>query len=383
LQLFLDDGHEHIDRHGDPDLRLDRILRRPEKSFDPQMLLDPLEEQFDLPAILVKRADRHGRQGHLVGEKDERLAGFGVVETHPAQLGGVILPCVEAVQRNALIANDAGGSVRRHRIDAMPLHVGFGTRDEESPGQMQRMQAGKIDVAAIHHVDGPGLQFQQIERMHVVQLAIGDMDKAGNAALQVEQRMHLHRRLSGAKVRPRKHRKAQVDGGRVECIDCVGQIEPQVLAEIQLAGLNDQASGKCLPDTPVARFVGVRQRRSGHRFAKSHVVQLCRLGQQAGFDIPQALSVGQLREGHGSELLGAGQRPHPLVATVARHDPMKGLPRQKVHDLGEQRLAGVHGSIRGKARNSAGTAISNSNRRHPSSLGIPCHTWLSAIYPSI
>jgi 4-amino-4-deoxy-L-arabinose transferase-like glycosyltransferase len=34
-------------------LRLDRIRRRPEKPFDPQMLLEPLEEQFDLPAILV------------------------------------------------------------------------------------------------------------------------------------------------------------------------------------------------------------------------------------------------------------------------------------------------------------------------------------------
>jgi hypothetical protein len=56
---------------------------------------------------------------------------------------------------------------------------------------------------------------------------------------------------------------------------------------------------------------------------------------------------------------------------VARHDPMEGLPRQKVHDLGEQRLASIHGSLWTKAQNSAGTPFPNSNRRHPSSLAIP------------
>ena len=53
MQLFLDDGDEHIDRHRDPDLRVDRILRCPEKPFDSQMLLDPLEEQFDLSLIHI------------------------------------------------------------------------------------------------------------------------------------------------------------------------------------------------------------------------------------------------------------------------------------------------------------------------------------------
>jgi hypothetical protein len=57
LQALLDDGDEDIDRYRDPDLRLDRILRRTEETLDPKMLLDPLEEQFDLPAVLVERAD--------------------------------------------------------------------------------------------------------------------------------------------------------------------------------------------------------------------------------------------------------------------------------------------------------------------------------------
>lgn len=35
------------------------------------MLLDPLEEQFDLPAATVKLGDRERRQLEVVGQKDE------------------------------------------------------------------------------------------------------------------------------------------------------------------------------------------------------------------------------------------------------------------------------------------------------------------------
>jgi hypothetical protein len=37
-------------------------------------------------------------------------------------------------------------------------------------------------------------------------------------------------------------------------------------------------------------------------------------------------------------VLGAGQRPHPLIAIVSRHNPRERAPRQKIHQLGESVL---------------------------------------------
>ena len=54
-KALLDDCDEDVDRDGDPDLGLHRIFGCPEEPFDPQMLLDPFEEQFDLPAAFVER----------------------------------------------------------------------------------------------------------------------------------------------------------------------------------------------------------------------------------------------------------------------------------------------------------------------------------------
>ena len=58
---------------------------------------------------------------------------------------------------------------------------------------MQSMQAGEIDVASIHDVDGARFGEQHIERMNIVQFAVRDVNETRNIATQVEQRVHLHR----------------------------------------------------------------------------------------------------------------------------------------------------------------------------------------------
>ena len=43
VQALADDRDDHVDRHRDPDLGLDRVLGSTEEGLDPEMLLDPLE----------------------------------------------------------------------------------------------------------------------------------------------------------------------------------------------------------------------------------------------------------------------------------------------------------------------------------------------------
>ena len=70
IEAFLDDRDEHIDRDGDPDLGFHGILRGAIELLDAKMLLDPLEEQLDLPAAFVKRADGQRGQIELVAQKN-------------------------------------------------------------------------------------------------------------------------------------------------------------------------------------------------------------------------------------------------------------------------------------------------------------------------
>ena len=84
VETLLYDGHEDVGSDSDPDLRLHGILRCPVEGLDAQILLDPLEEQLDRPARLVKLGDGERRQGEIVGQKDEPLVRLFVEETDPA-----------------------------------------------------------------------------------------------------------------------------------------------------------------------------------------------------------------------------------------------------------------------------------------------------------
>ncbi len=73
------------------------------------MLLDPLEEQLDLPAALIELVDGVRRQLGLVRQENQRLAGFRVFEPDAAQVGGIILAGLDTVQRDGLAGDDARG----------------------------------------------------------------------------------------------------------------------------------------------------------------------------------------------------------------------------------------------------------------------------------
>lgn len=80
-----------------------------------------------------------------------------------------------------------------------------------------------------------------------------------------------------------------------------------------------------------------------HRLAKTHVVELAGLCRQTRLDIAQTFAIGELREGHHAKLFRACERSISIVAAVALHDALEARPRQKIHDLHEQRFAGIHG----------------------------------------
>jgi hypothetical protein len=121
------------------------------------------------------------------------------------------------------------------------------------------------------------------------------------------------------------------------------ELHTEALVRVELAGAADQPLRELGIDPPVAHLVGIGKRRSAHRFAKAHMVELAGLRRQTRLDVAQTLAIGELREGHDAELLGAAQDGRSMIAAVAPHDAFEACPGQKLHDLREQCLASVHG----------------------------------------
>ena len=79
------------------ELRHNGVLGGSEEVADLEGLLDPAEEQFDLPASLVEVGDLVGRGVEIVGEDAQLLAGLG----QDAHLANTVLEGVPAAARQA------------------------------------------------------------------------------------------------------------------------------------------------------------------------------------------------------------------------------------------------------------------------------------------
>ena len=366
MKLLFNDSDQDIGGHCAPDLRLHSVLARAQKTLDAQMLLDPFEEQLDLPTVLVECSDHQWRQGRVVGQKHQRLAGLWIVETDTPlvaacafvlQMLGIVLRYVEAIQRDALIAHHTGRPVGLGRVHAPGVHAAFGAGHKESARLMQFVQPGKVQtgwpraIATIHHVKGTRFDGQDVEHVDIAHLAVaeglasGHVNESRNSAAQIQQGVHLHRRLGRTKWRPFEQTQAQVDRGGIQRVDGRVEFDAHRFFGIEFPGAHNQAHGQRVTgwpwaiDEPVPSVQCIGQRRARGHCAQAHVKQLGptgwpgAIGRQANLDVAQGLAPCQLREGHHSKQIGTIQGAHTRIATVTFDDASKGLPRHVLHDL--------------------------------------------------
>ena len=104
------------------------------------------------------------------------------------------------------------------RVAPLQNHIRFRAHDEEGATEREDVESLEIDVAAVHDVEGPGLGQNLVEDIDVVHFSIGNADKRGDVAMQIQQRVHFDGGLVLPEFGPREQRKTQIDGGRVQCV---------------------------------------------------------------------------------------------------------------------------------------------------------------------
>ena len=344
MQAFLGNGDQHVSADRDPDLRLDRVLVGAIKRLDAQVLLDPFEKQFDLPALAVQVCNQLGLERKVVGQKSYSLSSV-VLYHHASQCGGIVFAGIENCQYAGLIAHDVrAGSVHGVGVAPLELGIGLGTGDEESVGLMNDKQSLEIQVPAIEQVVRAGLDVQQVQGVDLVCLAVADVNECGDGAAQVQQGVQFDSRLVGSKRCPWINRQAQVYRRSVEGIDRCIQVDRQRVFGIQGTCHGDQVLRKVGVDLPRPGCIGIGQgvARNGLA-AQTHVIQPLGLGTQIDLDVAQRLAVGQLSKGHGQELVHAGEILDLVIAPVRGHASTKSAQGQKRHELRENKFAVVHG----------------------------------------
>ena len=150
------------------------------------MLLERLEQEFDLPPLLIDGGDRTGGQVHEVCQKCQPALLRLVPDRHLPQGDRASVGCMQAGQANHLIgehgAPERDGAPLHDRIQ----HVGAWAGDKPALGHGPAMIRGIVQIATIHRDNGPRRKGKLLRHTDIVDVAFGDECPTGQTALMIE-----------------------------------------------------------------------------------------------------------------------------------------------------------------------------------------------------
>jgi len=343
LELLVEDRDHQIGADGDPYLSLHRIGAGAVVVLDAQVTLDPAEEQLDAPAQLVKHGHGECRNLQVVGQEDEFLACFQIDVFHSSQKHREGLAGFFESRFADMIAAQSGESMHQIRVMPGELKIRLGTSDKERSGSGDQCQSNEVHIAAIHQIERSRLEKQGVEPANVVLARSSNADASRDRPPQIDLSVHLDARLGLSKVRPRKESESQIDGGGIQRIDRVVQIQPEIFAYIEWPCFAHQALGQILPDAPVSNFVGVCESRFGNRFGEAKVIECFGAGVEASGDVAQTIPRGHLGKDHAGKLLSESKMADRGCGLVSPYYAIERLAVDQVENLGENEATGIHG----------------------------------------
>ena len=253
----------------------------------------------------------------IVGQKEKPFVQFGIDVMNTPQLLWIKGRTFRPGQTDSLIAAQATSFVHRTRSDPGKDQIVFGSDDEIGTMLMKPIEPKEIDVTFVHDIEGPGLEKHVVQKMDIVHLTARNAYKRWDTGSQVQLGMNLDGTLVTTVLSPGKQRQTQIDDGGIQGVNRSLEIHGQGLMGVKSTGLVDENQGDVSIDFPVACFVGLGQRVAGYACLESGMIEFWSEGSQAGFDISERLSGGELSEGHAVELIETEELSDAMVSAIA------------------------------------------------------------------
>jgi hypothetical protein len=215
-----------------PNLNLDGIGAGPDKGLDLEVLLQMLEEDFNLPAIFVDGGDRAGSQDKVVRQENQDLSCLRVLYFDPSQWKGASLDSLGTSEFDLFILEHMtvlrDPFVPKDFIERIVFHTG----DEIDPLATPSAPEGIVSIGPIVNDDGPRRKMQLPGNLHISDLPIAQDRKLGEIPVVVQQQVQFDCPLGPSEMGPVKDAQAQVNGGRVETDQFVLESEFLVSGEL-------------------------------------------------------------------------------------------------------------------------------------------------------
>ena len=258
FEVMFDDSDKTVGNDGHMDLDADGILRFAPKGLDSEVLLNPFEEEFDLPSVAIQECDILGREIEVIGVVGKgSLQFWSIVDDSPEFrriVGTVVLPD----EADCLVSDDIVLTLkevfsRDNLICWMPLL----TNNKECTRKIDAKESRKVKVPSIKHITGKRLVCKPVHGVDIVDVSIGDSIENRNLRNDVDLGVYPDSGLCRTKLCPSKNRHAEVDGRGVDGIESPMQFE--FSNDAFLLGNPHHVESKLFKDVMVSDGISLRE----------------------------------------------------------------------------------------------------------------------------
>jgi len=283
------DAQKKIGDHRGNDLQSNGVFVGAQELADVEMLFDPAEQQFNLPAALVKDRDFDGGSLAIVGDERETPT---VVTLEPnASQRNRQSRVTFAGEHDLIVRDDREALTLALAQGAMPNRaqacVRFHARDEKSTAIVDLPPPTEVTIGFIEDVGGTGFDSHLPSDLDVVDGCRRDLDPVWNIGLRIVDNMHLQATNAPIPTGP-SAQLPQGDGARVDQAQHLRPFAPRLSI-----GLLRQHRKRLRENAHGSTRIRVRQRRARQRTHAQMIVILA-VGVEAGLNSTQAVDTAQL-----------------------------------------------------------------------------------------
>lgn len=254
FEIVLNDSDETVGDDGNMDLDAHRIVALSSERLDLEVLLDPLEEQFDLPPVFVKESDVLGCKVEVVRVVSERTVQVRSIVDDTPDLAWVLLLVLLLRKDNGLVTQDVVFSVKNiFASNDFIFRAFLLTDDKEGSKHSNPVKSGEVKVASVKNIACKRLVCEPVHGIDIMHIGVGDSVEHRNLRDDVHLGVDLNARLCASELRPGKERHTEVDCCGVHGIEPAVQLK--LFGNPSLLRKKHHMEGKLLKDTVVPEVV--------------------------------------------------------------------------------------------------------------------------------
>ena len=342
MEVVLDNCNEAVCDDGDVNLYPDSIFGITPERLDLEMLLDPFEEKFHLPAVAVKQGNVLACEIEVVGVIGERLPKVGSVVDNSSDFSWVISPVSITCETDCLVKQNIVFSIDGFvSVDNLEFWMPLLADDEKCSTKMYGEKSGEVEISPVKYVHSIGFIPNTVHEFGVMYVGIGDAIEYGYLCGDVNLGVDFDTRLCAAEACPTEDRHTEVNCSGIDSVEA--SVKFKFLGDSSSLSKRHHIESEFLEDSRLTEHIGFREGvpDNGCR-TKSEIERPFSMSSCYICKFPEASAAYELPEHEHKQVVPMGETPSLCSVRVLR-DNSPELPLWQVHcDLSKDVASCMH-----------------------------------------